>query len=421
MVGAVMAALVLGGGALGGAAAAVAVAAAAPSPDDSPAGKSYVALGDSYSAGFGLTPYGDEPAPGCFQADQNYPHLVAESLGLVLDDRTCSGAVTANIRDTPQPTITGAGTAPVQSDALSADTDIVTVTIGGNDLGFADVAQTCVAESAQGPLLLDVLGADLPNCKQFYASVVDGIELDRLKYLLDNTVTPALDETFALIREKAPNAEVFVIGYPAITPDAANQPAGGCFSSPLGTGPNPFEPPFPANAFPFTEVDTLYLHGTEARLDAAIGASAEAHGAHYISTLPLTQTHSACAPDGEAFISGITLSSTGGTPTPDPGLFVALGALHPNEAGVGFLAEQVSQAVTEAFPGDGDGDPEPTATAAPSATPVPGPDSGASSGRGSGLAATGSESALAGLAAAGLLVAGLTAVVVRRRRHAQRP
>jgi LPXTG-motif cell wall-anchored protein len=419
VVGAVMAALVLGGGALGG----VAAAAPAPSPDDSPVGKSYVALGDSYSAGFGLTPYGDEPAPGCFQADQNYPHLVAESLGLVLDDRTCSGAVTANIRDTPQPTITGAGTAPVQSDSLSADTDIVTVTIGGNDLGFADVAETCVAESAQGPLLLDVLGADLPNCKQFYAPVVDGIELDRLTYLLDNTVTPALDETFALISEKAPNAEVFVIGYPAITPDAANQPAGGCFSSPLGTGPNPFEPPFPANAFPFTEVDTLYLHGTEARLDTAIGASAEAHGAHYISTLPLTQTHSACAPDGEAFISGITLSTTGGTPTPDPGLFVALGALHPNEAGVGFLAEQVSSAVTEALAGDGggDGDPEPTATETASATPIPAPDAAApeAPSRGSGLAATGSEAAIAGAAAAALLAAGLAAVVIRRRRHAQ--
>jgi lysophospholipase L1-like esterase len=421
VVGAVMAAFVLGGGA--------AVAAPVPSPDDSPAGKTYVSLGDSYSAGFGLTPYSDEPAPGCFQADQNYPHLVAESLGLALEDHTCSGAVTANIRDTPQPTITGAGTAPVQSDSLTRETDIVTVTIGGNDLGFADVAQTCVAESAQGPLLLDVLGADLANCKQFYAPVVDGIELDRLKYLLDNTVTPALDETFALIREKASNAEVFVIGYPAITPDAANQPEGGCFSSPLGTGPNPFEPPFPENAFPFTEVDTLYLHGTEARLDAAIGASAKAHGAHYLSTLPLTQTHTACAPDGEAFISGITLSSTGGTPTPDPGLFVALGALHPNEAGVAFLAEQVSQAVTEAFAGDGDGDPEPTGAATPTATPVPGVGPaapGAPSGGGSGLAATGSEPALAGTAAAGLLVAGLLAVgfasvLVGRRRVARRP
>lgn len=414
MVGAVMAALVLGGGA--------AVAAPGPSPDDSPVGKTYVSLGDSYSAGFGLTPFSDEPAPGCFQADQNYPHLVAESLGLVLEDRTCSGAVTANIRDTPQLTITGAGTAPVQSDSLTAETDIVTVTIGGNDLGFADVAETCVAEGAQGPLLLDVLGADLPDCKQFYAPVVDGIELDRLKYLLDNTVTPALDETFALIREKAPNAEVFVIGYPAITPDAANQPTGGCYSSPLGTGPNPFEPPFPENAFPFTEVDTLYLHGTEARLDAAIGASAEAHGAHYVSTLPLTQTHTTCAQDGEAFINGITLSSTGGTPTPDPGLFVALGALHPNQAGVAFLAEQVSQAVTEAFAGVGDGDPEPTDTATPSATPVPGPGSApeAPSGRGSGLAATGSEAALAGVAAAALLAAGFTAFVVRRRRNMQR-
>ncbi|WP_368496283.1 GDSL-type esterase/lipase family protein [Herbiconiux sp. A18JL235] len=424
VIGAVTASLLLAGGA--GAAFADPVDPDAAAADSGTAGKSYVALGDSYSAGFGLTPYSELPASGCFQADQNYPHLVAESLGLSLDDRTCSGAVTANIRDTEQVTITGAGTAPVQSDSLSADTDVVTVTIGGNDLGFSTVAQTCIAESATGPLVLDVLGANLANCKEFYAPVVDGIEIDRLKYLLDTTVAPALDETFALIAQKAPNAKVFVIGYPAITPDVANFPEAGCYSSPLGTGSNPFEPPFPENAFPFTETDTFYLHGTEARLDAAIGTAAAAHGATYISTLPLTQGNTACAPAGEAFINGITLNTTGGTPTPDPGLFVTLGALHPNTAGVAFLAEQVSQAVSAAFADDGD--PEPTATPSPTpeptgtATPVPAPGDGSGAGTGSGrpgLAATGSEAAPLGLVAVGIVAAGgllLAVVTVARRR-----
>ncbi len=427
VIGAVTASLLLAGGA--GAAFADPAepgAGAGAAADSGTAGKSYVALGDSYSAGFGLTPYSELPASGCFQADQNYPHLVAESLGLDLDDRTCSGAVTANIRDTEQTTITGAGTAPVQSASLSADTDVVTVTIGGNDLGFSTVAQTCIAESANGPLVLDVLGANLANCKEFYAPVVDGIEVDRLKYQLDTTVAPALDETFALIREKAPNAKIFVIGYPAITPDLANYPEAGCYSSPLGTGSNPFEPPFPENAFPFTETDTFYLHGTEARLDAAIGAAATAHGATYISTLPLTQGNTACAPAGEAFINGITLNTTGGTPTPDPGLFVTLGALHPNTAGVAFLAEQVSQAVSDAFAGDGDGDPEPTATPTPTpategtrtATPAPAPGDSAGSGK-PGLAATGSEAAPLGLVAVVIVAAGgllLALLAVTRRR-----
>ncbi|MFB2583727.1 SGNH/GDSL hydrolase family protein [Herbiconiux liukaitaii] len=224
VVAAACACLLLGGGA------ASALAVGGPPAGGSPEGESYVALGDSYSAGFGLTPFSEVPASGCFQALENYPHLVAAELGLELEDRTCSGAVTANIRDTPQVTITQAGTAPVQSASLSADTDVVTVTIGGNDLGFSTVAETCVAESATGPLVLDVLGVGLANCKDYYAPVVDGVEVDRLKYLLDTTVAPALDETFALIEEKAPNAKVFVIGYPAITPDLAEVPAGGCYS-----------------------------------------------------------------------------------------------------------------------------------------------------------------------------------------------
>ncbi|WP_440710859.1 SGNH/GDSL hydrolase family protein [Herbiconiux sp. YIM B11900] len=420
--GAVAASLLLGGGAASALAAPVTSAGATGEAADSPAGKSYVALGDSYSAGFGLTPFSEEPASGCYQADQNYPHLVAESLGLVLDDRTCSGAVTANIRDTPQVTITGAGTAPVQSDALGPDTDIVTVTIGGNDLGFSTVAQTCVAESATGPLVLDALGIGLQNCKQYYAPVVDGIEIDRLKYLLDNTVTPALDETFALIHAKAPNAKVFVIGYPAITPDVANTPAGGCYSSPLGTGSDPLAPPFPQNTFPFTDVDTLYLHGTEARLDTAIGQAATENGATYIPTIPLTQSHTACAADGEAFINGIGFNDTSGTPTPDPDLFVTLGALHPNVSGVAFLSEQVSQSIRAAYEGGGVGDPEPTAT--PTAVPSPDPTTApaaAGDPQRPGLAATGTDAVALGLSAAAILVAGFAAVVWHRHRRRAQP
>lgn len=73
------------------AAAAPATAAAYDAPDAT-SGLEYVALGDSYSAGFGLIPYSETPAAGCYQALADYPHLVAAELGLTLDDRTCSGA-----------------------------------------------------------------------------------------------------------------------------------------------------------------------------------------------------------------------------------------------------------------------------------------------------------------------------------------
>ncbi|HWR84749.1 MAG TPA: SGNH/GDSL hydrolase family protein, partial [Rhodoglobus sp.] len=296
----------------------------------------YVALGDSYSAGFGLLPVaGDEPASGCYQAAQNYPHRVALALGLQLKDVTCSGAVTANIRDTPQVTITGAGTAAVQSDALSASTDIVTVTIGGNDLGFSSVAARCLTDSASGPPL------SLPgfaNCKDYY-NPVPGV--DQLIYTLDTAVTPALQQTFALIRQKAPNARVFVVGYPTIAPDFAQIPPSGCFSSPFGSG----TPPYPENTFPYTQTDTLYLHHIEHELDDAIQTAAADHGFTFIPTWDATQTHSACSSD--PYIWGITLTQNAadGTPTGLPGLYVKLGALHPDQDGVAFLSSQVESAI----------------------------------------------------------------------------
>lgn len=322
------------------------VALAAPADDPDATATEYVALGDSYSAGFGLVPFSDEPAAGCFQALANYPHRIAESLGLALDDRTCSGAVTANIRDVEQVTATGA-TAPVQSDSLSETTDVVTLTIGGNDLGFADIATSCVAASPVGPLLLDDSAA---NCRSLYVVDAGGFEVDILKDRIDTIVAPALDATFKLIAEKAPNAEVVVVGYPAITPNAANTPAGGCFTPAITqTG-------YTENSFPFTDIDTAYLHETEARLDAAIKSAAELNGATFVSTFAETAANSACSTT-EPYVNGITLEA--GTGTPDaPGVSLKLGALHPNEAGVAYLAATVGAEVQALLPGT----PEPTPT-----------------------------------------------------------
>jgi lysophospholipase L1-like esterase len=375
------------------------------------AGRQYVALGDSYSAGFGLTPYSDQPASGCYQAEENYPHLVAAAFSLELDDRTCSGATTLNVTTTPQETITGAGTAPVQADALSPDTDLVTITIGGNDLGFADVAESCIARSAAGPLVWDIDGIGYTTCREAYVRTVDGFTVDLLADRIEDVVAPRLDATFALVAERAPNAKVVSIGYPAIAPGADVFPDG-CYSSPLGTGPLGLDPPFPTDTFPFTGVDTLYLHEIERKLDAAIRAAAEAHGAAYLSTMELTRAHSACAPAGEAYIAGLTLTNdatdANSTPIGDTGYGVLLGALHPNAAGVAFLSGQVIAAVTEAFAEPGVGAPEPAAPG--SAAPVTAPRADPQ------LAEGGSAfpvAAWAGIAVA-LLACGATLVRARR-------
>ena len=341
-----------------------------PAVTTATAGLNYVALGDSYSAGFGLIPYSNAPAAGCYQADENYPHLIAAALELNLDDRTCSGAKTENIDNTPQTTITGDGIAPIQSDSLNASTNLVTVTIGGNDLGFADVAAFCLANSATGPLLSDLFD----NCKDYYVQTVrvggTTQTIDQLADYITGTVAPRLDDTFALIKQKAPNAKVFVIGYPTLSPDRANVPAGGCFSPALTNSP-----PYPENAFPFTDTDTAYLHGTEVRLNRALQTAATDSGATFVDTMTATAAHSACAPTRDAYINGITLLTSGegqGTPTGIPGLSVKLGALHPNPAGVTYLAETITTAINTTLGTQPEPTPIPSAPA-PTATPEPSP------------------------------------------------
>lgn len=137
---------------------------------------SYVALGDSYSSGLGASGVVDTT---CGQSESGYPVLWAESKGLTdFVNATCAGAVMDDVVDT-------------QLSALSADTDVVTITIGGNDVALGEQASTCL------------VWGDL-SCRR----AIDEVVADLPLYAAD------LDDTYAAIRAAAPNAEVYVLGYP---------------------------------------------------------------------------------------------------------------------------------------------------------------------------------------------------------------
>ncbi|MGO4299214.1 SGNH/GDSL hydrolase family protein [Leifsonia sp. RAF41] len=355
-------------------------------------GKRYVALGDSYAAGYGLPPYAATPAPGCLQSADSIAHRIAATYGLDLSDVSCTGATIANVVSSPQ-TVAGA-TVPVQLDAVTNDTTLVTVTIGGNDSRFSSVLSSCVAASPAGPLLQDPTAA---NCAAQYGSQLGGA--------IQGVVEPALDGMLAAIRQKAPDAAIIVLGYPALAPSDAAVPAAGCFSSALGTG----VPPLPQNAFPFTEVDRSYFAGLSAQLDAAQRASAARNGATFVSVLEASDTHSPCTGSPEPYLNGVTLRSL----TPPT---LAEGAMHPNAAGASFLTAQLSAAIDEAFPETAAG---PTAGQTPPATPV-GADSSAiasATGPTGELAATGTDVASATVIGLLALVTGSAALMARRRRR----
>jgi lysophospholipase L1-like esterase len=359
---------------------------AAKSPTD---GLEYVALGDSFAAGYGLSPATKKPVSGCHQSSENYPHRVARALGLKLTDVTCSGAVTADVIARAQKT--DSGRAPVQLAALGSRTRVVTLTIGGNDLGFFTTATSCIALTKNGPILT----TSKPNCKGTY--VKDGVDTlaERIPGVVTSgsrTIASGLVKTYAAIREAAPKAKVFVIGYPAITPDAVHTPAGGCFRSGLGGSLRSLRID---NGFPFTDGDSLYLNAVEKKLDAATKTLAEDAGFQYISVLADSEAHSACASPEASYLQGLSLRTT-----KDFSFTIVPGALHPNAKGAAFLANSVIPQIRDAFPTN-------TPTTGPSAQPSP--------------TEPGVPGGVIALVVIGLLVVGGVAVLVVIRRRRRRP
>jgi hypothetical protein len=110
-------------------------------------GRHYVASGDSFTADWGVDPVATatQPSTGCRQSLNDYPHQVAANLGLQLTDVSCAGALTTNMTQ-PQTTFPDRASHPAaapQFDALTPETDIVSIGVGGNDFGFGDVAAAC--------------------------------------------------------------------------------------------------------------------------------------------------------------------------------------------------------------------------------------------------------------------------------------
>ncbi len=118
-------------------------------PAGAEARSTYVALGDSFAAGDGVPVQGTGPAM-CARSSADYPHVLAAALGLALDDVTCSGATTADVLGPQRSSDTSV---PAQTDALGPDDALVTLTIGGNDLGFSGIVARCLAATPWGPTL----------------------------------------------------------------------------------------------------------------------------------------------------------------------------------------------------------------------------------------------------------------------------
>ncbi len=167
--------------------------------------KRYVALGSSMAAGPGIRPGADGSPWRSGRSARNYPHLVAERAQFELIDVTYSGATTAHLLSDPQ------HGAPPQLAALDGSETLVTVTIGGNDVGYVPLLM-----AASLPWMLRSIARNLPLVGGRIGELLDRDARD----LALSQVFDSLCEVGRSIRQRAPQARVLFVDYLTLLPPA---------------------------------------------------------------------------------------------------------------------------------------------------------------------------------------------------------
>lgn len=266
----------------------------------------YVALGDSYTSGPLISTVRSDPS-GCARSTNNYPAFLAEWLEVrSYRDVSCSGAATPDVA-APQELLFGGTSAPPQRRALSSETDLVTVGLGGNDFDIFSRLSNCgeplAAEAAQ-------------TC------ALDPAALTRDAAKVEDRLVGAL----RIVARRAPQAEIVVVGYPQVLPERGTCPTLGVEAS-----------------------EAEAARQVSRRLNASQRAAARRTGATWVDLTEVSIGHDACA-GKDAWTTGSEFVP--GQPAP----------LHPRIEGMRGAAAAVFHALESA---------DPPASAGPSAAPDP--------------------------------------------------
>lgn len=247
----------------------------------------YVALGDSYAA------LGDntEPAGGpatCARSLANYPNQLDAAQTRVgeLTDVTCGGATIPDFTEPRNATV------PPQFEALAEDTDLVTLSVGGNDIGFGMMV-ACLTKQGE----FDTI----PDCE---------VALDEQVSADIDALGPDLDDVYAAITEASPDARVVTTQYMPLMPTEGESCA---FTEQL----NP--------------ADVDWAREKTDQLNAAVDAAATRNG--HVSVMPTSDVdRSGCAPAEQRWTSFL---GTGDDTAP----------MHPTALGQEAMAGAIAEAL----------------------------------------------------------------------------
>jgi hypothetical protein len=312
----------------------------------------YVSLGDSYSAGEGLGNYqpgshvdqsqcrvsvlghcvyhkDPKMIDGCDRSGWAYNSTVSGSYDFNGGKQTwaCSGSITRDIYDGPNDPNCSQGHASgsygegCQVDRVDANTSLVTMTIGGNDAGFADDLKNCYMAERPG-------GAHEAGCTGQQATIDGEI----------NDMTPRLIADLRAIRARAPHARIIILTYPRPFPENPTK-TGACLT--LGVSVASYH-------LCLSPGDQRFLNDEAAKLDTAVCSAVQSAnaGAECVNGLgafagcEMTDRHS-CLQAPTAHVSGSTV------------IGINPGAYHPTAQGQQILGQLINQEISDPPPDDG--------------------------------------------------------------------
>jgi len=240
----------------------------------------YAAVGDSYAAGEGLPPF-EADSGRCHRSPSAYPRVVAAQEDSTLGFTACTGATVADLNG--------------QLQSVGPATDLITITVGGNDAGFATVVGDCLIATEP--------------CSRLDAQVETAL----------TQLAPALEAAYGRVKARAPKARLLVVGYPQVVADPSKVDIDGC----------------PAVATPLpgrriTADDARWLRQKGDRLTEMIRTAAKAAGGSYVDVAGDFAGHEACST--EPWLTGVVLVDL-------------KASFHPTVAGQAELARLVTAAL----------------------------------------------------------------------------
>lgn len=238
-------------------------------------GARYVAMGSSFAAGPCLGQMKPDAPGRCMRSANNYATLLSRQLNLRLTDASCSGATTAHLLG-PWAEL------PPQLDAVTPDTALVTVTIGGNDVGYV---RNLMAASCR----------DARRCPA--PTMPTEAEWDAA----ERNMTAIARE----VHQRAPRARLVFVDYVTLLPARGNCPATG-----------------------MADDDVERLRQVGRRLAQVTARAARAGKAELLAAGALSQGHTPC--DSAPWSIG--------APRTAPGT-----AWHPNGPGMAAIAQALAQ------------------------------------------------------------------------------